>query len=150
MSHRGCDVCDITKLCPSSTWDHICKYHWIPSIWVYHTPIHTTIFHMFFDVQHALCIPIVHMATNPSNIVVWHAFLFSLPGVYLSSTMWWERPPIDSHLPPSKHNKWLGDITKGTHNYSPSLNFSKILENGFGSLSTSIDVKVWTGYNEQT
>lgn len=33
----------------------------------------------FIDVQHALCIHLAFVAINPSNIAIWHAFLFFFP-----------------------------------------------------------------------
>jgi hypothetical protein len=45
------------------------------SIYVYYTPIHIIIFHIFhINVHHALCIPLIHMNIDPFGIATWHTF----------------------------------------------------------------------------
>ncbi len=129
----------------SSTWA------WIPSIYIinaFHlgSPCPRSYHHIPYplhdNVQHAFHIPLICMATNPSNIATWHAFLLFLFLMFvLSSTRWWKRPPKYLHSPLSIHSwRLIGKLCNlRTHNQSPSSNFFEIFKNNYNFFSTSIN-----------
>ncbi len=66
--------------------------------------------------------------------------IFVLPFLVLiiSATGWWKRGPKDMCPFAKIRGRGLGDITKGTHNYSIGVGFPKIFRDGTRSNSTFV------------